>query len=87
MRDDGKIDPLEGLSSPLALGTLSALLALTKVVQILAGKDSALIDKAMESIKAPANFTNPEAARVFEGPAQQVAAVAKETREAMKQLP
>lgn len=84
---DGKIDPLDGLSSPIALGTLSALLALTRVIQILAGKDSALIDKAMESVKAPHGFTDPETIRVFEGPANQVTAVARETREAMKQLP
>lgn len=87
MRDDGKIDPLEGLSSPFALGTLSALLALTRVVQILAGKDNTLIDKAMEAVKAPDNFTDPHTRLVFEGPAQQVAAIAKETREAMKQRP
>lgn len=84
---DGKIDPLDGLSSPITLGTLGALLALTRVVQILAGKDSALIDKVMESVKAPPGFTDPETIRVFEGPAKQIAEVAKETRAAMKQLP
>ncbi|GEM_PF-5015689 len=87
MNDNGKIDPLDGLSSPITLGTLSALLALTRVVQILAGKDNALIDKAMETVKAPPGFSDPETIKIFEGPARQIAAIARETRAAMNKLP
>ncbi|WP_460061082.1 hypothetical protein [Pseudomonas sp. S2_A05] len=83
---DGKIDPLDGMSSPITLGTLSALLAMTRVIQILAGKESKIIDKVMESIEAPAGISDPDARRVFEGPAKQIIEVAKETRKAMQEL-
>ena len=80
---DGKIDPLEGLNSPVGLGTLSAVIALTRVVQALAGKDSDLVERTLHgALESNAFKGGDQLARTnFEAPIRQAIAMAKQTRE------
>ncbi|MBW1250720.1 hypothetical protein I7860_29060 [Pseudomonas tolaasii] len=73
MSKDGMLDPLEGLSSPIGLGTLAVTIALTRAVQQLAGKDSDVVVRALTAALDSEIFQNadPEVRKNFEAPIHQ----------------
>ncbi|ROM84883.1 hypothetical protein V5F23_09880 [Pseudomonas sp. WP18] len=86
MSKDGMLDPLEGLNSPIGLGTLAVTLALTKAVQQLAGKDSEVVERALKAALETEIFKNaePDVRKNFEAPIHQALKTAAETRALIK---
>jgi hypothetical protein len=85
MSTDGKLNPLEGLSSPVGLGTLAALTALTQAVQKLAGKDSNVVIQALEAALHPGPFANAsaEVQKNYKAPIELALKTAKEVKAAI----
>jgi hypothetical protein len=70
MPNDGRLDPLDGLSSPVGLGTLAVALALTRAIQRIAGKDSDVVIEELKHALTSELFNNadPQVRHNFESP-------------------
>ncbi|KWV69682.1 MULTISPECIES: hypothetical protein [Pseudomonas] len=86
--NDGKINPLEGLSSPIGMGTLAVTLALTRAVQAIAGKDSKVIDTFLQQALTSELFANcsEEIQTNFKAPIEKALKATAETRELLAKI-
>lgn len=86
MSKDGMLDPVEGLNSPVGMGTLAVAFALTRAVQQLAGKDSEVVEQALQDALKTDIFKNaaPEVRKNFEAPIHQALKTATETKALLK---
>ncbi|WP_148059004.1 hypothetical protein [Pseudomonas chlororaphis] len=82
MTKDGMLDPVEGLNSPVGMGTLAVTLALTRAMQVLAGKNSEVIENALHDALASEIFNkaDPAVRKSFEAPIRQALKVAETTK-------
>ncbi|MFG0461566.1 hypothetical protein ACF8GG_19875 [Pseudomonas sp. yb_1] len=58
MKEDGTLDPLEGLSSPVGMGTLAVTIAVARALQAIAGPDSKVIDLFLQDALKSKLFAN-----------------------------
>lgn len=86
MSKDGMLDPVEGLNSPVGMGTLAVVIALTRAVQQIAGKDSEVVERQLQAALGSEIFKNaaPEVRKNFEAPIHQALKTAAETRALIK---
>jgi hypothetical protein len=82
---DGMLDPVEGLDSPVGMGSLAVTLALARAMQVLAGKDSKIIENALQDALASEIFNNadPTVRKSFEAPIKQALKVVEVTKSQM----
>lgn len=87
MSKDGMLDPVEGLNSPVGMGTLAVTLALTRAVQVLAGKDSKVVDLFLQDALKSKLFENAstEVQQSFKAPIEKALKETQATREMLSQ--
>ncbi|MGE7815350.1 hypothetical protein ACQKMW_18245 [Pseudomonas sivasensis] len=87
MSKDGMLDPLEGLSSPVGMGTLAVAIALTRAVQVLAGKDSKVVDVFLQDALNSKIFENAsaEVQQNFKAPIEKALKETQATRDMLSQ--